>query len=820
MKLLRRPRRLARRALFAFCLLLAPCLLAVTSPSARAQAPSVNGPVVREIDVQYVGRQTITRDRVLAQMRTTVGQPFNQTNVEEDIRSLYGTGDVTNVRIFSEPSAGGVKVIVILQTRATVRDVVVVGSQRYSPRRLIREISSKKGRTLSEETVEQDRQKLLDYYREHAFPDVDIASSIAMDERTNTGVVTFTVNEGGKSTLREVKFEGNRAIKTSELRKAMKDTKGKTIISFVDKSGRLDPAKLREDLDNVKELYQNKGFIEAEIAETRIERLTTGDVNLVVVIREGPQYRVGALNFDGTKVFTDAEIRRFLKMKEGTVYSPKGLKDDVKTIQDYYGSRGYVDARVVPEGLPAGTDRVNLRYKVEEGGVSYVERVNISGNRGTKDKVIRREIPLAPGDVFNTVLVEAAKKRLENLGYFEKVEANPTDTTVPDRKDLDVQVAEKRTGSLSIGAGFSSVDSLVGQVEVTQANFDITNFPNFTGGGQRFRAQVQYGVTRRDFVLSLTEPYFLDTRLAVGGELFYHDNNYISNDYNQQNLGFDLNVRRSLGRFLAASLEYRIERVDISSVSSNSSILQEEAGARTRSAIRGGLSYDSRDSVFLTRRGTRVDFSPYVTGGFLGGNTQIFGFDLTASHYEHLPLDGILLVNGEVASVDTWGDGDRVPVFDRLYLGGPNNLRGFGFRKVGPLDYKGNPVGGRSLVRYTVELTYPVINRVRAALFTDGGYANQDSFNFSPDDLYSRGDFRMDPNRRDTNPRTPVPNQGARSDLDNKEFGGGFNADIGLGVRLDLPIGPVRLDYGYPLISNELNTRHSGKFNFNVGYQF
>ena len=281
----------------------------------------------------------------------------------------------------------------------------------------------------------------------------------------------------------------------------MKDTKGKTFYSLIDKSGRLDPGKLREDLDNVRELYQNKGYVEVEIPETRIERLPSGDVNLVVVIREGPQYRVGTLGFQGTQVFTDAEIRRFLKMKEGAIYSPKGLKDDVKTVQDYYGSRGYVDAKVTPEGLPAGGDRVNLKYKIEEGGVSYVERVNISGNRTTKDKVIRREIPLAPGDIFNTVLVEAAKKRLENLGYFEKVEADPTDTLVPDRKDLDVAVQEKRTGSLSLGAGFSSIDSLVGNIELTQANFDITNFPNFTGGGQRFRAQIEYGVTRKDFVL-------------------------------------------------------------------------------------------------------------------------------------------------------------------------------------------------------------------------------------------------------------------------------------------------------------------------------
>ena len=820
MKLPRRPRNAFRLALFAFCLSFVSLLVPVAAPSARAQAPqSASGPIVREIDVQYVGRPTVTRERVLAQMRTAVGQPFSQANAEDDIRSLYGTGDVTNVRIFSEPAAGGVKVIVIIQTRATIREIVFTGSRRYSPRKLQKEISSKKGGTLSEETIEGDRQKLLEFYRDHSYPDVEIQSSIAMDDRNNTGVVTFTVNEGGKSVLREVIFEGNHAIKTRELRGAMKDTKGKTIISLIDKSGHLDQGKLREDLDNVRELYQNKGYVEVEIPETRVVRLASGDINLVVVVREGPQYHVGTLAFQGTQVFTDAEIRRFLKMKEGAIYSPKGLKDDVKTVQDYYGSRGYVDAKVTPEGLPAGSNRVNLTYKLEEGGVSYVERVNVSGNRVTKDKVIRREIPLAPGDVFNTVLVESAKKRLENLGYFEKVEADPEDTLVPDRKDLDVQVQEKRTGSLSVGAGFSSVDSLVGTIDLTQANFDITNFPSFTGGGQRFRAQVQYGVTRKDFVLGLTEPYFLDTRLAVGGEAFYHDNNYISNDYDQQNLGFDINVRRALGRFFAASLEYRFEQVDINNVSPKGSILEQEVGTRQRSGVRGGLSYDTRDSVFLTRRGTRIDFAPYVAGGYLGGNTDVFGFDLTASHYIHGPLDTILLLNGEIGSVDTLPDGDRVPVFDRLYLGGPNNLRGFGFRKVGPLDFKGNPVGGRSLVRYTVEYTAPVIARVRAAVFTDGGYVNQDSFNFGPSTLHSRGDYRTDPNKPDDNPRTPVPDKGG-SDLNNIEFGGGFNADVGIGFRLDLPIGPVRFDYGYPISSNDLDIRKSGKFNFNVGYQF
>ena len=781
--------------------------------------PFTGGPIVRQIDVQFVGRPSITRDRVLANMRTTVGQPFSQTLAEDDTRSLFATRDIANVRIFSEPMSDGVKVIVIIQTTATVKDILIVGADRIKPRKLLRQLTLRRGKLLTEQGVEQDRQKLLDYYRDKGFPDADIKSSIAMDEPNSTGVVTYTVNEGGKSALDHVIFQGNQAIKSRDLRFAMKGTRGKTFYSFIDKSGRLDQNKLREDLDSVRELYQNKGYVDIDIVETRIDRLTNGDVNLIIVVREGQQYRVGTLTFEGTQIFTDAEIRRFLRMKEGAIYSPKGLKDDVKTIEDYYGSRGYVDARVTPSGQPAGENRVALHYTISEGGQSFVERVNISGNTTTKDKVIRREIPVAPGDIYNTVLVEAAKKRLENLGYFEKVDTSPVETTVPDRRDLDVLVQEKRTGSLSFGAGFSSLDSLVGQIELTQANFDITNIHGFTGGGQRFRMLLEYGLTRKDFVVSLTEPYFLNTRTAVGGEIFYHESNFISNDYDQTNYGFDLNVRRSLGRFIAGSLEYRFENVDISDVNTGSTILQQETGARTRSALRAGLSYDTRDSVFLTRRGTRVDFSPFIAGSFLGGNTRDFGFDLTASQYFPLPLDGILLINGEVASVDTYAGGDRVPVNDRLYLGGPNNLRGFAFRKVGPLDYKSNPVGGRSLARFTIENTYPIINRVRFAVFTDGGFVNQDSFDFAIRDYHGRQDFRTDPNRVDNDPKTPHPDKG-RSDVDNTVFGGDFNMDVGIGVRLDLPIGPIRLDYGYPIFFNDLNQRHSGKFNFNVGYQF
>ena len=295
--------------------------------------------------------------------------------------------------------------------------------------------------------------------------------------------------------MRAIRFEGNTKFSDRVLRHQMK-TKAKTLISFFDKSGRLDQAQLQQDLDSVREFYQNHGYIDVTIPEVRQERTESG-VRLVVVVNEGAQYHVGKLVFQGQEIAKDAGLRALVKMKEGSIYTPKGLKDDTKAITDGYGAGGFVDVDILPQGTPAGPGVVDLTYIITEGSRSFVERVNIAGNTRTKDKVLRREISILPGDVFNTVRVENSKNRLENLGYFEKVDTYPEDTSIPGRKDLLVQVQEKRTGALNFGAGFSTIESLLGFVELTQGNFDLLNYPTFTGGGQKFRARVQYGTQQQ-----------------------------------------------------------------------------------------------------------------------------------------------------------------------------------------------------------------------------------------------------------------------------------------------------------------------------------
>src|SRR5215471_17293557 len=585
----------------------------------RAQAPqSASGPpMIRSMDVQYTGPATISKERILAQMRMKVGQPYSNEVVQEDIKALYKTGFVRNVRIFAQPEGDGVKVIVAVQTRAIVSEIEINGAERIKPTRLRKEIKVRLNQAVDEQQLEEARQKIIEIYQGRGFTNVSVEFRVdPIDEKRGTARVVFTVNEGVRGAVSQIRFEGNAHVSQKVLRKQMK-TRGQTPIHFLDKSGRLDEVQLEQDLDKVREYYQDHGFIDVEIKEVRKERTAKGPMIITIVIAEGPQYHVHKLSISGNQVAKEERIRMLLKMKEGSVYSPKQLRDDAKAVADAYGSAGYVDLVVTPEGTPAGPALIDVHYNIEEGTRSFVNRVNIEGNTRTKDKVLRREVLVAPGDVFNTVRVDITKKRLENLGYFAKVETYPEDTDIPGRKDLTILVQEKRTGSLSFGGGFSTVDKLVGFAELTQGNFDLFNWPSFTGGGQKFRLRVQYGSQRKDLILSITEPYFLDRRFSLSGSVFYTEANYLSADYDQRNYKFMFELRKPINAYMYGTLRYNLQNVDIFNVAASApDFILSQQGSFIESKIFSSVVFDSRDNPLLSRRGQRITFSPMITGGF------------------------------------------------------------------------------------------------------------------------------------------------------------------------------------------------------------
>jgi outer membrane protein insertion porin family len=770
-------------------------------PPAQPEKPQ-QSPIVRQIEIQYAGPATLSRQRILSNMKTTVGQPYSEQTVEDDVRSLYATGLVTNVRIYGEPLPDGVKVIVVVQTRVTLTEVAIQGNEVIKTKRIRKELNLKTGSPLDEQALEQARQKVVEMYQKRGYPDTDVQYKVDVNEERGTARVTFAISEGRKAVVKTISFVGNMAIRSKRLRKEMK-TKENNILGFLTGAGRLNNQQLDGDVQKIKELYQDNGYADVQVTDVRIDRLDKKNVAITIYINEGQQYHVGTVAIEGLHIVTEANFRKVIKVTEGKVFSPQKLQKDIKSVEDAYGVAGYADAKVNVETTPGGPALVNLSYKVDEGIQSFVEHINISGNSRTKDKVIRREIVLSPGDVFDTVRVDISKKRLEGLQYFERVDTYASDTTVPGRKDLNVVVQEKRTGNLNFGLGFSTTDGLLGFAELSQGNFDITNWKTFTGAGQKFRARVQLGTQTKDASIELTEPYFLDQRLALSGRLFFDEYNYYSDVYDQRDYGFDINVRKPITNFLSVKLDYTLQEIGIYNINQSAitqqllNIIQQQGSYNLESRVTLALTYDTRDSAFLTRKGTRVDLSTYVAGGPLGGDVSVYGFDLDAAQYFHLPYDTILLLNGEVGVVSNWNNDSIVPIFDRLYLGGASNLRGFRFRDVGPKDDQGNALGGNTLARLTVEYTIPIIERVRFAVFYDGGFVNPGSWSFSPQKV----------------PTTPPGGSNAG------KFSGGFNQDIGIGVRLDLPIGPIRLDYGYPIQEDSFSSK-SGQFQFSVGYQF
>ncbi len=751
----------------------------IASPAVAQLTGPPSGPVVKSIVISYVGAQTISRDRVLANLKTKVGDPYSERAAEEDVRALFATGDVANVRIFAEPQDDGVKVTVLLQGRAVVTEILIEGAETINPQRLRRDLSFKVGDRLDEEQVERSRQKMLDMYQERNFGGVEITYRVETNDRTGDSRVIYTVNEGAKQVVKRIDFVGNDSVEAKDLRKAMV-TKTANLLSIFNKSGRLITSQLQEDRDAIRGVYQNQGFADVQVTDVQVVPMSGDAVELIFTIKEGPQYNVSQMSLSGVNVITPDELKAKLVMTDGSLYTPKGLSEDTKTIRDFYGTQGYIDASIIPEISPAGRGQVNVTYRVDEGTQSFINLVNIQGNTRTKDRVIRRELAVLPGDIYDTVLVDVSRQRLENLNYFSQVQTVPSDTMIPGRKDLNVIVEEKRTGSFNFGAGFSTIDSLVGFAEVQQTNFDIFGWPSFVGGGQRFRIRGQYGIERADAVVSFTEPWFLGYQLSLGTELYYRQASFLSPLYSQSNYGGVVQLRKPLTQFLALNAEYRLEGIDIYNIDNDAPLqISSQEGLYTRSAVTGGITFDSRDSLFLTRRGTYVNLTGFVAGGGLGGDVQDYGISLEGSHYISLPWDFIFLAKGQLATVSTWGDADEVYIFDRLFLGGANNLRGFNFREVGP-NVDGDYYGGNSLGYMTLEMTFPIISRVRGAVFTDAGMVNENSWEF------------------DT---------------------GGYNADYGIGIRLDLPIGPIRIDYGIPVVYDS-NNGPPGKIQFNIGYQF
>jgi outer membrane protein insertion porin family len=440
----------------------------VGAPDTEAPSGGQSGPIVREIDIDYYGPKTVAKSVILSNMRTTVGQVYSASSVEEDVRNLYATGFFTNLKIEDEPLGDGVKVHVIVQPKPLVKEIVIKGASKIKESRVKKEIKSKLGEPLSEQQISTDADKIKDMYLSKGYNQIQVSYKIDTNDDFGRSVVTFIISEGGRAYVTEVNFVGNQHLTTKELRKIMK-TRKKNLLSFINKSGLFKEDDFHKDLDNLRTYYNSKGYIDMSVKDVKFDYPEKGEMKVTITVFEGIQYTVGKIDFAGNVIYTNQDLRNYrnfqvVRMDEGKIYSPRAytpegkepnaelpsLDNDIDRITNLYRTRGYIDARVTPERQAnVQSGKIDILYRIVENSQSYVEQIIIQGNNRTKDKVIRRELLLSPGQIYDGVRADTSKKRLDNLQYFEKVDISPQDTTVPNRKNMVVTVEEKRTGSAS-----------------------------------------------------------------------------------------------------------------------------------------------------------------------------------------------------------------------------------------------------------------------------------------------------------------------------------------------------------------------------------
>jgi outer membrane protein insertion porin family len=718
--------------------------------------------LVKELVVE--GNRRVQEAVILSRVQTRIGAPFNPSQLSDDLRTIFALGFFDDVQAKVEDFEGGVKVILVVMERPFVRDVEFVGNKKLATSDLQDQIDIRLGSVYSPVEVRKAQEKLHDYYEQSGYFEVKVTPET---ERLSGGdvKVVFTIDEGRRITIDRIVIKGNQGLSARQIKKVLVTQEREYFIL----RGTLQRQKLDEEVERILSLYNDHGYIQARVEgyDISVDR-DKARVTVTFSIVEGPQYRVDQIRIQGVTLFPDEEVRRLVRLKPGDIYSRSKLRESVGAIADLFSSIGRAAADVVPRSEPfPATAKVNLTFDIVEGPEVYVERINISGNTRSQDKILRREIPMAEGDLFTLQKLQRARQRLINLGYFETVEASTAPGADRNRIIVNINVVERPTGIFSIGGGFSSVDNLIGTIDLSQRNF--------LGRGWEATLRIRVGGTTQQGIISFTEPWLFDRPLSAGFDLFNLRRVY--DEYDYDSLGGGLRMSHPFAEYWRWHTGYRLTRDDVSDIADTASEeLKEQEGTLLTSLISGSLVRDSRDNILAPTRGGHTTLTLDFAG--LGGDSQYIKSVASTSYFYPIWLNHVLSGRAEAGAGWGWG-GEELPLFERFYLGGPNTFRGVKFREISPVDEDGNRIGGTSYVLGNVEYIIPLFFGVRVAAFFD--IANVYGFGTS-----------FDP-------------------TDTREA-------VGAGVRWASPFGPIRIDYG--ILLDRKKGEDFGALHFSVGSPF
>lgn len=869
-------------------------LLLLSSGPVRGQ---IAGPIpkaspVQKITLQHVGQAAASDALIRANIRLRLGDPYSRKASDDDIHNLRNTGFFENVYVTEKQVAGGVEVTYTLVSKPVVIEILFegnTGGRKFRESKLRKKIRSRTGETLSRPRIFSDTRAILKEYQKGGYHQARVEYEVRHDEALGQATVVFQVDPGRKVKIDDIVFENAVAFSQRELRKVFK-TRRRWWMSWLTGSGKFETDQWDEDLEMLTQFYQDEGYIDFKVREIKFGYPKEGRMVIRLDLYEGYRYQVGNVTFEGNTLFTEDQIRRGVQvlerpvapfMLEGAIFTPTGLNEDRDAIRDYYEAYGYLDTIVRVTKVP-NTDEgtIDLVYSVKEGEISYVEKVEIRGNTRTRDKVIRRELAISPGEVFDMVSVELSKRRLEGTGLFESVDTQVEKIPeLPNRRNLIVGVEEGRTGHLIMGFGYSSIEAMFAQAGYVQGNFDLFNPPFFTGGGQKFRLQITAGTRRQDYQVTFEEPYFLDRKLRFSVDLYHREIQYYSRYFEQHQTGAKIGLSRTLWNdFTYGGIDYTIESIGIHDRSSYSEMLMEhdmlanglaevlpdglpvnpfdwnpdddrlnqgELGELNNNRLVSKLglffAYDTRNHALMPSRGQRTQVNADIAGGPLSGDTEMYRLEVETAYYFPGFTEGhVWEVVGKVGVVDTFGDSRRVPYFDRFFLGGGYSLRGYDYRDIGPRMQKWKNDKKDGKLGYYVNVEGADGKSKGKEFIPVKSNSPYFPFDQTPQKLPENGDKW-----------TPVITDGRETlggssywlgsveysipiidrlrvaffyDIgmvyeDSYEFEFSNYADNwGIGLRLFVPmLGPLRLDYGFPLTHPDY-AKGGGQFNFGVGF--
>lgn len=735
---------------------------------------TANAATIRDFRVS--GTERVEPSTVINYLNLRVGDDASEIALNDALKSLFATGLFADVAIREE---GGIILVDVVEN-PIINQIAFEGNKEIKDDELEKEISLKPRQVFTRTKAQNDVARIYELYRRSGHFAANIDPKIIKLDQNRVNLV-FEIIEGDESKIQGIRFVGNEAYDDDTLRTEI-TSKEDRWYRFLSSDDMYDPDRLQYDEEQLRRFYLKNGYADFRVISANAElEEGTDDFYLTFTVEEGPRYKIGQIAIDSDLRGFDANaLREAVTVLPGQWYDGDMVERSANQMTDKLGDMQYAFVSAKPSlDRHPDTQTIDLTFNIDESPRVFVERINIYGNVRTTDKVIRREMTLSEGDPFNRSKLARSEQKLRDLDFFEKVEVRTIPGSAPDKTIVDIEVAEKSTGEISLGAGFSTADGPLADIRLRERNF--------LGKGQDVLLATTFAGSRTEFDASFTEPYFLDRDLQAGVDAFHITRDWQDEaSYDQRRTGGGLRLGYPLSEKWRQTFRYRYEINEITDVDADASrFVRDQEGERKTSAIGQKLTYDARDSTMFPTEGLYSWLDTEVAG--LGGDAQYVSGTLGSSYY-HPFFDRKVVFNllGEVGAIQGYGDAD-VEINERFYLGG-NNLRGFERGGLGPRDLTtDDALGGNYYYRGSAELSFPVglpeEMGIQGHAFTDFGT------------LWSLDE--SDP---------------AIADEDSIRAAGG------LGLSWRSPMGPLRVDIAAPYISEDFDKEENFRFSFGTRF--